>query len=125
MEETSRKEVQQRRTHCVGHKHNVYRMTRCTSTAQEEQSALPAGVINTFEDSEDDAAYTGEQREIERECQELRAIESWINQEGWDTAAEGRAISPKTGTEIDLRLPWEEVKKKQQSVRPLNCCHSP
>ena len=116
MEETNRKEAQQRRTHCVGHKHNVYRMTRCTSTAQEEQSALPAGCINTFEDSEDDAAYTGEQKEIERECQELRAVESWINQEGWDTAAEGFAKSPKTGNKIDLRLAWEDVKKKLQAV---------
>ena len=118
MEETNRKEAQQRRTHCVGHKHNVYRMTRCTSTAQEEQSALPAGCINTFEDSEDDAAYTGEQKEIERECQELRAIESWTNQEGWDIAAEGRAISTKTGKVIELRRSWEEVKRKLQSTDP-------
>ena len=112
MEETSRKEAQQRRSHCVNHKHNVYRMTRCTSTAQEEQSALPAGVINTFEDSEDDAAYTGEQKEIAKECDELRSVESWINQEGWDIGAEGRAVSTRTGKTIDLRLQWDEVKKK-------------
>ncbi len=100
----------------MSHKHKVYRMTRCTSTAQEEQSALPAGVINTYEDSEDDGAYTGEQREIQRECEELRAVESWINQEGWDIVAEGRAISPKTGRTVDLRLPWDEVKKALQPV---------
>ena len=50
------------------------------------------GVINTFEDSDDDEAYTGEQKEIQREWQELRAVESWINQEGWDSASEGRAF---------------------------------
>ena len=38
---------------------------------------MPAGVINTKEDSEDDVACTGEQKEIQRECQELRAVDSW------------------------------------------------
>ena len=114
MQESNRKDLQHRKTHCAGHKHNVYRNTRCTSVAQEEQSALPAGVINTFEDSEDEGAYFGEQLEIQRECDQLRAVESWINQEGWDLAAEGRALSPKTGEEVDLRLPWDEVKKKLQ-----------
>jgi hypothetical protein len=85
---------------------------RCTSTAQEEQSALPVGVINTFEDSDDDAAYTGEQKEIQRESQELRAVESWINQEGWDVDAEARAWSSKTDRTIDLHLDWGDVKKK-------------
>ena len=44
IEEANRKEAQTRKSHCVSHKHNVYRHTRCTSAAQEEQSALPAGV---------------------------------------------------------------------------------
>ena len=44
IEEANRKEAQTRKSHCVNHKHNVYRHTRCTSAAQEEQSALPAGV---------------------------------------------------------------------------------
>ena len=50
------------------------------------------GVINTYLDSDDEDAYTGEQKEIQREAQELRAVQSWINQEGWDAAAEGRAV---------------------------------
>ena len=29
---------------------DYYKQTRCTSTAQEEQSALPVGVINRHED---------------------------------------------------------------------------
>ena len=70
------------------------------------------GVINTYEDSEDDAAYTGEQKEIQREWQELRAVESWINQEGWDADAEARAWSEKTQRHIDLRLDWTEVNRK-------------
>ena len=44
--------------------------------------------------------------------QELQAVKHWINQKGWDVAGEGRAISPSTGKEIDLRLDWGEVKKK-------------
>ena len=112
LEEANRKDAQKRKSHCVSHKHNVYCNTRCTSTAQEEHSVLPAGVINTFEDSEDDEAYTDDQKEIQREAQELRAVESWINQEGWDADAEARAVSLKTGRVIDLRLDWGEVKKK-------------
>ena len=44
--------------------------------------------------------------------QELQAAKHWINQEGWDAAGEGRAVSPSTGEEIDLRLDWAEVKRK-------------
>jgi hypothetical protein len=64
LEESSRREEQTRKSHCVSHKHNVYRNTRCTSIWQEEQSALPGGVINTYLDSDDEDAYTGEQKEI-------------------------------------------------------------
>ena len=98
LEEASRREEQTRKSHCVSHKHNVYRNTRCTSMWQEEQSALAGGVINTYLDSDDEDAYTGEQKEIQREAQELRAVQSWINQEGWDAAAEGRAVSQKNKT---------------------------
>ena len=90
----------------------MYRNTRCTNLWQEEQSALAGGVINTYLDSDDEDAYTGEQKEIQREAQELRTVQSWINQEGWDAAAEGRAVSEKTGRTIDLRLVWEDVKRK-------------
>ena len=34
-------------------RHTFYKGTRCTNTAQEEQSALPAGVMNSKEDSSD------------------------------------------------------------------------
>ena len=44
--------------------------------------------------------------------QELHAVKHWINQKGWDVAGGGRASSPSTGKEIDLRLDWGEVKKK-------------
>ena len=62
LEERNRSEAQLRKSSVANHKHSFYRKTRCTSTAQEEQSALPAGVLNVFEDSDDDAAYTGEQK---------------------------------------------------------------
>ena len=45
------------------YRHNYYKGTRCTNTAQEEQSALPAGVINVNEDSSDCEDYVGEQKE--------------------------------------------------------------
>ena len=67
---------------------------------------LGRGVINTYLDSDDEDAYTGEQKEIQREAQALRAVQSYINQEGADAAAEGRAVSQRTGRTIDLRLAW-------------------
>ena len=96
----------------ISHKHSFYKQTRCTSTAQEEQSALPAGGINVHEDSSDEEDYIGEQREIAKELQEFHAAKHWINQDGWDAAVEGRAVSPTTGKEIDLRLDWDDVKRK-------------
>ena len=92
----------------------MQRKFKKTKTIREsaDRGGWLTGVINTFEDSEDDEAYTGEQKEIQREVQELRAVESWINQEGWDADAEARAWSPKTERVIDLRLDWGEVKRK-------------
>ena len=112
MEEVSRQEEQTKKAKVFNRKHSFYRHTRCTSVAQEEQSALPAGVVNTYEDSDDEGAYLGEQKEIQKEMDELRVAQHWVNQEGWDAAAEGRAVSPNSGREIDLRLEWGEVKKK-------------
>ena len=59
LEERNRSEAQLRKSSASNHKHSYYRKTRCTSTAQEEQGALPAGVLNVFEDSDDDETYTG------------------------------------------------------------------
>ena len=66
------------------------------------------------EDSDDEDAmeYIGEQKELAKEAQELRAAQPFINQEGWDAAGEGRATSPTSGREIDLRLDWDDVKRK-------------
>ncbi len=69
------------------------RHTRCTSTAQEEQSAFPAGVLNRYEDSSDDEAYGGEQKEIAKEVQELLGVNS-------------------LGVDVDLRLNWADVQAK-------------
>ena len=102
--EANRREEQQRKSWIANYKHEFYRQTRCTSTAQEECSAMPAGVMNTHEDSDDDDAYGGEQKEIDREMQELRAAQHWVNQEGWDAVGEGVATSS-TGAQINLRLP--------------------
>ena len=112
IEEMNRCVEQTRKAKAVNSKHDFYRHTRCTSTAQEEQSAMPAGVINVNEDSEDEEDYFGaEQKEIAKEAQEIRAAQQWVNQAGWDAAGEGRATTS-SGKEIDLRLDWGDVKKK-------------
>ena len=112
MAEVSRQDEQLKKAKVFNQKHNYYRNTRCTSVAQEEQSALPAGVTNVHEDSDDDDAYDGEEKEIAREMDELRVAQHWVNQEGWDAAAEGRAVSNKSGKTIELRLDWSDVKKR-------------
>ena len=64
------------------------------------------------EDSDDADAYDGEQKEIAKEMGELRAAESWVNQEGWDVEGEARAYSSTAAKEVPLRLEWDEVRKK-------------
>ena len=110
MEENSRLEQQTQKAGCFNSRHNYYRKTRCTSMAQEEQSALPAGVININEDDDDDDAYMGESKEIAKEMDELRVAQHWINQAGWDTAGEVHTISKNSGAMVDLRRDWGAVK---------------
>ncbi len=90
--------------------------------AQEEQSAIPAGVFNVYEDSDDEDAYLGEQRELQKEMQELLAAKDWINQKGWDVASEAQVVSPSSGKTIDLRLDWAIengiAKEQARSVLP-------
>ena len=111
MAEISREEQQSKKAQVFNRRHNCYRNTRCTSMAQEEQSALPAGVININEDSDDDEAYLGDQKEIAKEIEELRVAQHWINQEGWDVASEAHVLSKNTGEVIDLHLDWGAVQK--------------
>ena len=51
-------------------------------------------------------------REIAKEVDELRVVQHWINQEGWDVASEVCVTSPNTGKSVDLRLDWGEVQRK-------------
>ena len=111
VDEKNRHEEQRRKSCVVNARHNFYRETRCSSTAQEEQSAMPAGVINVHDDTDDEEAFNGEQKEIAKEMQELRAAQHWVNQEGWDVGSEGIAVC-QDGTKLDLRLDWAEVKQK-------------
>lgn len=110
--ETNRREAQQSKARIFNAKHDFYRHTRCTSVAQEESSALPAGVINVNEDSSDPDDFDGEDQDVAKETEELRAAARWINQEGWDATGEGRAVSPASGKEIDLRLDWDAVRSQ-------------
>ena len=50
MEEVNRCEEQARKAKVFNHRHDYYKHTRCTTTAQEEHSAVPAGVFNVNED---------------------------------------------------------------------------
>ena len=82
---------------------------------RKSRARCQGGVINTHEDSDDPDEYSGEQKEIAKEAQELRAAQDWINQDGWDASSEGVAWSPRSGTQIDLRLDWGEVERKLAS----------
>ena len=92
------------------HKHTVYKKTRCTSVAQEEQSAFPTTVLNVYDDSDDDEAWDIDDKEMQAELDELRAAKQWINQKDWDVAHEAIAEHPSTGADVNLRLDWAEVK---------------
>ena len=118
-EEVDRSGEMARKTVVAKSKHNFYRQSKVTSRAQEEQSALPGGVINTYEDTTDEDDFTGEQKEIEKEMQALRSAQQWVNQEGWDVAAEAKALDS-SGAEVDLRAPtaadgspmtWDDVQR--------------
>jgi len=115
LQEVNRREEQQRKGKVFNQKHDCYRRTRCTGRAQEESSAIPGGVINQHEDSSDDEDYVGDQKEVASEMQALRAVQQWVNQDGWDAAAEGKATT-KTGETVDLkkdvRMSWEDVRRE-------------
>ena len=119
VDEVDRSEEISRKTVVAKSKHNFYRQTKVTSRAQEEQSALPAGVLNVYEDTTDEEDFTGEQKEIEKEMQALRSAQQWVNQQGWDVAAEAKALDS-NGAEVDLRTPtdadgrsmtWDDVQR--------------
>ena len=119
IQEIDRNTETQRRWSMQNAKHDFYRKTRCTNTAQEEQSATIVGVMNVCQDSEDDDEYWGDQKEVQAEMQELRAAAQWINPSHMDTDEEAYALDS-GAHKVDLRCPlnakgkiitWEEVKK--------------
>ena len=112
MEQISRRGQQEKSAKVYNRKRNYYCNTRCRCITQEEQSAIPAGVFNADEDSDDEDAYLGEQKELQKEMQELLAAKDWINQKAWDVASEALAVSPSSGKTIDLRLDWVIVERK-------------
>ena len=65
MEQISRRGQQEKSAKVYNRKHNHYCNTRCICMTQEEQSAIPAGVFNADEDSDDEDAYLGEQKELQ------------------------------------------------------------
>ena len=129
VEEVSREPEVQRKVCAARHEHTVYRNTKVTSRAQEEQSAIPAGVRNVMEDSDDDELCDGgESKELEKEMQALRVAGKWLTdreevQKTADAAAESRALGA-DGAEVDLRQPrdahgnglsWDDVKRMLES----------
>ena len=113
VEEVTRQPELQRRTNAARHEHNVYRNTKVTSRAQEEQSAVPAGVRNVMEDSDDDEAWDGgDSKELEKETQALQVAKNWLSdkaeRQSWDTAAEAMAPGAEE-VEVDLRQPKDGI----------------
>ena len=104
VEEVERWSEVERKSIVVKTRHNFYKQTKVTSLAQEEQSALPAGVLNTYEDTTDEEFFCAEQKEIDKELQALRAAHQWVNMEGWDAAREAKVVDSR-GAEVDLRTP--------------------
>ena len=85
--------------------------------AQEEQSALPAGVINTSEDSDDDGTYLGDREEVGKMREELQAGQHLTKQRGWDVAGDAHVVSKSTGEVIDLHLDWGAGREKTAEAR--------
>ena len=56
-------------------------------------------------------AFLGDQKKINRELEEIRVAQHWVNQEGWDVASEAQVHSKSIGKVIDLHLDWGAVKK--------------
>ena len=108
----SRRQEQQRKGGIFNKGHNFYKHTRCTSIAQEEHSAFPAGVLNVCEDSDDGDDLVGEDGEIAQELRELHVVQHWVNLPGWDRAIERKVVFISIGLEVDLTLDWEEVARK-------------
>ena len=104
------KQLQTKSSVCNSH-HNYYRHTRCSDNAQEESSANPCGVVNVNEDSDENEAFTSEQKEIEQEMDGLRGVLKWMNPDGWDLNAEGKGDLHGDGSQVDLRRDWGYVKK--------------
>ena len=89
----NRRQEQQRRGGIFNNRHNYYKNTRVTSVVQEEHSAFPAGVVNKYEDTDDENADAGGEKEIEMEMQQLRVVQHWINQSGWDHTSEHECLT--------------------------------
>ena len=71
--EATRQNEVARKSKVFNGKHGFYKKTWVTSLAQETASVHPrAGAVNVYDDSSDEEAYTGEQKEIAREVDELR-----------------------------------------------------
>ena len=64
-------------------------------------------MLNTYEDTTDEERFFGEQKEIDKEMQALRAAQHWVNQEGWDAAGEAKAVDS-NGAVIDLCAPTDD-----------------
>ena len=64
-------------------------------------------MLNTYESTTDKECFFGEQKEIDKEMQALRAAQHWVNQEGWDAAGEAKAVDS-NGADIDLRAPTDD-----------------
>ena len=123
-EQVTRQPELQRRTTTGRHEHNVYRSTKVTSRAQEEQSAMPAGVRSVWEGSDDEAWDGGWDKEMQAEAQALRVAKYWRSDNEAEIPSRGAAAEAMAigagDVEVDLRQPqgkdgtplsWDDVRR--------------
>ena len=123
-EQVDRLQEVQRRTITRRHGHNVYRNTKVTSLAQEEQSAMPAGVTNVWENSSDDEAWDGaDSKELDAEWQALRVAKHWLSDNGPELnnrGAEAEALAMGAdGAWVQLRKPTDAKREPAVSYTHL------
>ena len=63
---------------------------------------FPDAVMAVCELCGDEASF-GEQKELEKEMDELRPAKQWVNQEGWDLDAEAHSSTGRSGNDVNLR----------------------
>ena len=111
VEEKNRRQEQQGKFSFKNPKHDYYLQTRCSAVALEEASAFPGGCLNIHEDTDAEEGYAVEDKEVEKEMQELVPVQNLVNIRGGGAYEQG--VVREGARDILLKLPcWTSVRKK-------------